>query len=231
MFVALTIFYMIRKILICAVLASVMSLTSACKNDKTETPGETTEAQSATAGAESYMVDTSSSVIEWTGSKPVGKHHGTLKLSGGNVFINNNLPESGNFTIDMSTISVEDLKAGDGKEDLEAHLKGLNQEADADHFFNTKKFPVGRFEITRVTSDNGKAMIEGNLTIKETTKNIKFPATVSVNGDALSMVSDVFTIDRTLWNVNYGSKSVYDDLGDKFINDDIELKVTIKASK
>jgi polyisoprenoid-binding protein YceI len=231
MFASLIPTKMINKLLFLAVFCTVMSLTTSCKDEKPNNSTAATEAGKASEGAESYIVDTAGSVIEWAGSKQIAKHSGTIKLSGGNVFVNNNVLESGNFTIDMNSITVEDLKAGDGKEDLEAHLKGLNQEADADHFFNIKKYPVSRFEITKVSTENGKATVEGNLTIKETTKNIKFPATIVVNGNTILMVSDVFEIDRTLWKVNYGSKSVYSDLSDKFIEDNIELKVTLKASK
>lgn len=223
-------YLMKRNLLLVASVLSFAFATS-CKNDKNLNADNAVEAGAASDEAVSYMVDTAASVIEWTGSKPTGKHNGTIKLSGGNLFMNGDVPESGNFTIDMSTITVLDLKSGDGKEDLEAHLKGANQGADADHFFNTGKFPVGRFEITRVKKADGKTLIEGNLTIKETTKNIKIPASVTIQGDQLTIVSDEFAIDRTLWNVNYGSKSVYDNLGDKFINDNIDLKVTIKASK
>ncbi|MDX1472244.1 MAG: YceI family protein, partial [Flavobacteriaceae bacterium] len=57
------------------------------------------------------------------------------------------------------------------------------------------------------------------------------PVTVTDNGDTVTLTSDTFTIDRTKWDVNYGSKSVFDNLGDNFINDDIELKINITADK
>ena len=74
-------------------------------------------------------------------------------------------------------------------------------------------------------------MIEGNLTIKGITKNIKFPATVNINDNELTIKSDAFKINRVLWNVNYNSKNVVKNLGDKYIDDDIELKVDVKATK
>ena len=72
-------------------------------------------------------------------------------------------------------------------------------------------------------------MIEGNLTLKEVKKNISFPPSTSLEGDTMVLTSEVFTINRTDWGVNYGSKSVFENLGDKFINDDIELKVNLTA--
>ena len=69
------------------------------------------------------------------------------------------------------------------------------------------------------------------LTLKDVKNNETFPVSTSVEGDMFTLTSELFTIDRSKWNVNYGSKSFFDDLGDKFINDDIELKVTVKAKK
>ncbi len=203
---------------------------TACKKEAAETATDARDASAPSQDAISYNVNTSTSVIEWTGSKQVGKHSGTLKLSGGTVFVRDNKIEGGNFTIDMNTINVIDLKPGDGKEDLEAHLKGLTVEK-ADHFFNVQKYPEAKFEITGVSTETGKSTIEGNLTIKETTKNVKFPAIVSIDDSNVSITSDTFIIDRTEWKVNYASKSVFTDLNDKFVNDEIELRVVVKASR
>jgi len=213
---------------------SALTLTVSCKNDKAA-EAETTEAgtvKEVSGEASTYTIDKENSKIEWTGSKPTGKHTGTINLAEGTVSVKDNALDTGKFTIDMNTITVTDLKAGDGKEDLEGHLKGTGgTEADFDHFFNVKKYPQANFEITKAVTENGKTSVEGNLTMKGITKNVKFPATVTVNGNTVTVVSDPFTINRTLWNVNYGSKSVFDNLGDKFINDDIELKVSVTAKK
>jgi len=219
-----------KKVILSLFLAVSLSGAVSCKSDKTGEASDAVDAQGASDEAIGYNVNTSNSVIEWTGSKQTGKHSGTIKLSSGTIFVKGNAVEGGNFTIDMNTIAVSDLKAGDGKEDLEGHLKGLAVEG-ADHFFNVKKYPEGKFEITSIRTDQGKSIVEGNLTIKETTKNIKFPAIVSVDENSVSIMSETFIIDRTEWKVNYASKSVFQDLGDKFVNDEIELKVSVKASK
>lgn len=214
-------------------LCASLALTVSCKKDNTEN-AETTEAveaKEATAEAVKYNVNTEESVIDWTGSKPTGKHTGTIKISEGEFAVKNDSVESGKFTLDMSSITVTDLEAGNGKEDLEGHLKGLGKEETADHFFNINKYPTGTFEITGITQEEGKTMVEGNLTLKETTKNIKFPATITVTPEAVTLVSESFKIDRTLWKVNYSSKSIFDNLGDKYVDDEIEIKVNVKAAK
>ena len=74
-------------------------------------------------------------------------------------------------------------------------------------------------------------MLQGNLTIKEETKNIAFPVEATVEDGTLTLESETFTIDRTDWGVNYGSKSVFDNLGDNFISDDMELKISVTAQR
>lgn len=214
-------------------LVLIISLAASCKKDAETTDAQTTapaEATAPTNEANRYNVETAASTIHWTGSKPSGQHHGALGISDGQIFVKDNMLQSGKFTIDMKSITVNDLKPGDGKEDLEAHLKGLKED-NADHFFNTNKYPTGTFEITGVTKEGNSTMIEGNLTIKGITKNIKFLAAVNVTDNEVTIKSDAFKINRVLWNVNYNSKNVVENLGDKYIDDDIELKVDVKATK
>ena len=220
-----------KKVILSSFVVALLSLTISCKGDKENQAGEAASVQDASAEAVAYNVDTTATAIEWTGSKQVGSHHGTIKLLTGIVYVKGGKIESGNFTINMNSIVTTDVKPEDGKADLEAHLKGTNMDEKADHFFNVKKYPEGKFEITGIKDEGGKTMVEGNLTLKETTKNVKFPAAVSVTDKEVTITSEQFVIDRTQWKINYGSKSVFTDLGDKFINDEIELKVTLKATK
>lgn len=202
-----------------------------CKGEKkNETEAKAAEeAAEATTAAIVYAIDPASSTIEWTGKKPTGMHTGTIKIADGTVKTQNGNLESGAFTIDMTSIIVTDLE-GDDKASLEGHLKGEG-EGKEDHFFNVAKHPTATFEVTGITEREGKTMLEGNLTMKGIKKNISFPVTTSAEGDMMILTSEVFTINRTDWGVNYGSKSVFENLGDKFINDDIELKVSVRAKK
>lgn len=211
-------------------MAAALGLTVSCKNDKSAEATDAEEVKEASATAAVYTVDASNSKIDWTGSKPTGKHTGTIAIKEGTVTVNGTDLESGKFMIDMNSITVTDL-TGEEKQGLEAHLKGTGKPEAEDEFFNVKKFPTATFELTKAVTENGKTNVEGNLTVKGITKNVKFPATVAVNGDTVTIMSDTFAINRTEWNVNYGSKSVFDNLGDKFINDDIELKVSLTAKK
>lgn len=219
-----------KSILSTFVIAAFLTAVVGCKNDKNK--AETAEAKdAATAQAEAmeFKVDTSASIIEWEGSKPTGKHTGTIKLTEGTFSANDSIIESGNFVIDMQSINVTDLE-GDDKRDLEAHLMGTVEGKEGD-FFNATEYPEATFEVTDITEENGQKMLSGNLTIKEETKNITFPVNINQSDDSIEITSEEFTIDRTNWNVNFGSKSVFDGLGDNFVSDDVTLKINLKATK
>ena len=212
------------------VIAGLGLAVTGCKNNNNETEvAEAKEAATAQAEAVEFSVDTTQSVIEWTGEKPTGAHTGTIKVANGSFKANDSIIESGTFVIDMQSIAVTDLE-GEEKANLEAHLKGTVEGKEGD-FFNVNEFPKATFEVTGITEEEGQPMLQGNLTIKEETKNISFPVSISQDGESIQITSEEFTIDRTKWNVNYGSKSVFDGLGDKFINDDVKLKLNLKAKK
>lgn len=212
-----------------AVVAVMASCKSESKNQTTAEEAVVTE-NAEVASAVKYSANPEMSSIDWKGSKPTGTHTGTVEIASGSFHVDGEEIKGGEFTIDMETITVTDLEAGDGKENLEAHLKGTVEEKQ-DHFFNTVEHPTAKFEVTGITTEGEKTMMEGNLTIKGITKNISFPVSIQNNGDMIEVSSEPFTIDRTQWNVNYGSKSVFDDLGDKFINDEIELTIKVAANK
>jgi len=215
----------VSSLLILAILAfGIIS----CGNDKkrTETK-EAAEPQEAVPESVSYMVDSEASIIDWKGKKPGTTHTGTLSIAKGTLTLNDGMIGSGEFVFDMSTIVVTDLE-GKQKDNLEAHLKGTVEGKEGD-FFNINKYPTGNFVITNVEEKEGKTHVSGNLTLKEITKNISFPATVTTEGDRVLITSDEFAIDRTEWEINFGSQSVFNNLGDNFIYDDIELTISVVA--
>ena len=197
----------------------------ACKNTEKEAEMPMEEVAEATEMAATYTVDTNASQITWEGAKPTGSHHGTIKLVSGTVSVNNGVVEAGNFVIDMNSINDEDLE-GEQKANLEAHLKGTAEGKEGD-FFNVNQYPTAKFEMTGIEND----MVKGNLTIKDKTNAVEFLAKVSVEGDKLMLKSEAFEIDRTKWDVNYGSKSIFQNLGNKFLNDEIKITVSLVANK
>jgi len=197
-----------------------------CKEKSSDTAGEV-----AVANGQKYDVDPGMGKIMWEASKPTGKHNGTINTSEGQIFFTNGKITSGNFIIDMTSIAVLDLE-GDEKASLEAHLKGTESES-AQDFFNTTKFPTGKFEITSVldtTLENGvNTLVKGNLTLLDITKEISIPVTVSNFDSTIAIVSPGFSINRTEWGINYKSKNIFKEIGDKFINDEINLTLKLEA--
>ncbi|MFD2917659.1 YceI family protein [Psychroserpens luteus] len=213
------------------IIALAIAFTS-CKDKAAE--ANTSDAEAAAVSestSQKYVANIGESTITWKGYKPTGTHNGTINIESGIFKTDDGKLQSGTFLIDMTSITVVDLEAGDGKENLESHLKGTVEGKEGD-FFDVTKFPSAAFEITGTEAlAAGKTRLSGNLSIKGQKHNISFPVTISNEGDMMTIESEAFTIDRTKWGINYGSKSVFDNLGDKFINDDMELKIVVKAKK
>jgi polyisoprenoid-binding protein YceI len=217
--------------LIAALLALSVTGVFSCKKESEAAPAtEAVETKPVAPQSEKFTVDTTASVITWTGAKPTGQHTGIIRLSGGEVFVKNDSIETGKFVINMKSITVTDVTDAQEKKSLEDHLKGVKKGAE-DHFFNTHKYPAGNFEITGLTTENGIPILQGNLTLKDITKNIQFPATVNVDGNKVTINSESFKINRILWKINFSSKSVFENLGNNYINDDIEVKFSVVATK
>lgn len=168
---------------------------------------------------DNFKVNVENSSLTWKGYKPTGSHTGTITLASGNIEIKNNKITGGTFVSDMSTI-----KDADGSAKLEGHLK-------SEDFFEIAVFPTSKFEITKTEVNAGKIQVTGNMTIKGITKQITFPATLAVSKDNVTLISETFQINRADFNVKYKSKTFFNDLKDKFVNDDFDFQVTIVATK
>lgn len=212
-----------KTILFMSALAIVLA---GCKDKAKEAATSEAEAAAkAETAAVKYVADADASTIEWKGFKPTGSHNGVIKLGSGVVKVNGGTIESGSFLVDMASISVLDIPAEDeGNGKLLGHLKSPD-------FFDVENHANAAFEVTGISEVEGKTMLSGNLAIKGIKQNVTFPVTVAMDGDNMTLTSEAFTIDRTKWDIKYKSKSIFGDLGDKFINDDIELKVNLSAKK
>lgn len=215
----------INSMLVLALVTTAFS----CKSDKKTETSETKAANETSEMATTYNVDVEQSKINWVGSKPAGQHNGTVSIYEGSLKADDNGLVGGNIVIDMTTINVQDLE-GQDKKDLENHLMGYSNGKE-DHFFNATKYPEAKFEITGMETVEDQAMLSGNLTLKETSKNITFPVSISMNeaDDSIVMTSDEIVLDRTEWGIKFMSKSFIENLGDNFVNDDMKLSFDLKA--
>lgn len=179
-----------------------------------------------------YTID-STTTVTWTGSKPTGSHTGSFKLTAGTLTVKDNQLVGGTFTIDINSMNNTDLASDkDSKGKLEGHLKSPD-------FFDVAKYPTAKFEITAVTpfvadSTNKDVLlkdathtIKGNLTLKDSTKSISFPAKVTVDAATAAASAD-FNIDRTEWGMNYKGP---DNPQDWVISKTVNIKLNITATK
>lgn len=173
--------------------------------------------------AETYQLNTQKSKLTWLGKKFTGQHNGTVELKSGTLEIEDGSIKSGSFISNMKTIKVLDIKDPKWNKKLTTHLNSKD-------FFGTDKFPTSKFVIKKVEKSDKGHNITGDLTIKNTTKTITFPAQIHINGDLVTAKGKA-TIDRTKFNIKYKSKSFFSDLGDKFIYDDFEIGFDLVANK
>ena len=209
-------------------LAAVALFIATSCSSKSGNKVDASDAKEATAnvGSQKLVVDTLASTVAWKGYKPGGSHHGTLGIKQGELSVENGELVSGTFTLDMNKILCEDLTDAKMNEQLVGHLKSAD-------FFDVAKYPEGKFTITTVEKLNDGVnthRISVNLVLKGVSKNITFDAKVTNEGTSYKATTATFTIDRTQWGVNYGSKNIFKDLKDSFINDDMEVTITIVAN-
>ncbi|WP_422107912.1 YceI family protein [Winogradskyella sp.] len=162
------------------------------------------------------QVSADKSTVTWKGYKVTGSHTGQISIKSGTLSFNDNKLTGGNFTIDMTTISVTDLK-GDYKAQLEGHLK-------SDDFFGVTDHPEAKLVFTKVKASGKNAYeITGDITIKGKTETISFDLSIYGNKATGSL-----KIDRTKFNVRYGSASFFDNLKDKVIYDEFDIVVDLE---
>ena len=167
--------------------------------------------------AQNKKINVEKSKINWVGKKVTGQHSGTINFADGTLVFKKKNLEGGSFSVDMSSIAVTDLQAGQGKEKLEGHLK-------ADDFFGTAKYAKAKLDFKTISKNKDNSYnVTADLTIKDITAPVSFVITVKENTASTSL-----KVDRTKYGIKYGSGSFYDNLGDKTISDEFELAVSLQ---
>lgn len=166
--------------------------------------------------AQKSEIDVTKSAVSWTGNKIGGSHTGGIKVKGGYLEVKKGSIAGGEVVMDMNSITNSDLKDADYNQKLVGHLK-------SDDFFGVEKFPTSAFKVTKATRfANGKATLTGVLTIKGKSEKISVDITKKDNAYLAQL-----KVDRSKFDVRYGSKSFFDSLGDKVIDDIFVLDIRI----
>jgi len=222
---------------------------------KPEGAAETSEAEEVeevSASASDYMINLDQSEINWNGFKPTGRHYGTIGIQDGQLAVENGKIVGGSFTMDMNNIDVQDLE-GEDRQKLTGHLK-------SEDFFHVEEYPTAEFVITSIEeyqsgavasageddnmavvvneeevsefeTENPTHTITGNLTMRDTTLSVTFPAHVEMQGDQI-MANAKLNIDRTNWNVSYNDEGDPVRVAkDKFIYNTVNVGFDITATK
>ncbi len=166
-----------------------------------------------------YVVDTTATKLTWLAKKVTGSHGGTIKVSGGDLNIDGVKVQSGNFTIDMNSMLIDEPG---GNPRLLGHLK-------SDDFFSVANFSTATFVITSVTQKSGNVnTVKGKLTIKGIVQEIEFPAEIGFSGNTMTAKAKII-VDRTKFDIKYRSSNWFENLGDKAIYDEFELGLDLVA--
>lgn len=179
-------------------------------------------------GSGVYSFNPTSSKINWEGKKTLIKDWidtGSIYIQSGNITLTDNKITDGQIIIDMNSITAQKTGAGQGQDNLSKHLKSAD-------FFNTEMFPTSQFVLTSITPNEKEYgyQAKGDITIKNITKSIEFPMTVYKEGDLIKIKAEI-VLDRTQFDVRFGSTNFFNDIGDKAINNDFTLKLELVASK
>ncbi len=166
--------------------------------------------------AQTKKIDATKSSINWVGKKVTGQHSGTVNLKDGTLIFKGKKLKGGSFTVDMTSLTSTDL-SGEYQGKLNGHLK-------SEDFFGTEKFPTATLMFKKVVAKGANIYsVTGDLTIK----GIKNPITFDLATTANSATTK-FNVDRTKYDIKYGSKSFFDSIGDKAIDNEIELSVALE---
>lgn len=166
--------------------------------------------------AQKVRIDTEKSTIEWLGKKLTGEHSGNILVESGRLEIDDNAIFAATFIIDMTSITNTDIEDEKYSQKLVGHLK-------SDDFFGVEKYPNASFVLKKSSEfKDGKATVSGDLTIKGKTESISFDVTRKDKEYHAKI-----EIDRSKFDVKYGSDSFFDNLGDKVIDDIFTLDVKL----
>ena len=169
-------------------------------------------------------ISVQNSQITWTG-RAVGKEHvGTVGIKNGTFNFVESKMVGAMFTIDMTTIADDDLD-GAMKEKLVTHLK-------SDDFFGVEKFPEAYVKIMSVEdgADAGYIKANAELTIKGIMHPVLIYGKTSMENGRAKFEGDV-TIDRTLWDIKFGSEKFIEGTGVQVIDDNITFNITLVSEE
>ena len=171
---------------------------------------------------DTLWVDKFTSNVQWIGRKITGdEHSGRIQAAGGFIVKNNDILQNGEILMNMQSITVDDIENPKWNQKLVDHLKN-------DDFFNTEIYPTAKFVFDKFEGKGADTHVSGELTIRDKTVPTDFILNVVVDRDS-SFATGTVNIDRTLFDIKYGSGSFFEGLGDRIILDEFTLNFKLIA--
>jgi len=210
-------------------------LLASCGGSSNNNATTTAEQTAAEQKGDSFTIDTATTTVDWKGAHKGGlaPRWGKISVTSGTVSVANDSVSGGEFVLNMASLTVDPASVTEeGKKatDLEGHLKN-------EDFFDVAKSPTAKFVITKVepyTAAAGQSLvadpnylISGNLTLKDKTLNVTFPAKVEVSATDVKATAK-FVIDRTAWGINYKTEGSPENW---MISKDVEIGLELNAKK
>ena len=111
---------------------------------------------------------------------------------------------------------------------LPRHLKSPD-------FFDASTYPTAKIVLTKSEKLEGDATgnnfnVSADLTIKGVTNPVVFPVKIRKSGEDI-VVEAAIVLDRSKWNVRYGSETFFDNLGNDIIEDNFTVYFKAVADK
>ena len=210
----------ITSLIFSLIFVSGLAANAAISDDTNNSAGSSASSMMSDA---SYMVITGDSKMNWLAKKTGGQHNGRVSITEGAFQVSNGKMITGEFVIDMTTITVDDIESQGMNKKLVNHLKN-------EDFFNVEAHPAAYFKMTEgrfVEVDDGTDRYEvtGSLTIKDISHDISFNAYVSDGNTRIR--TDEIVLDRTKWDVNFKSKTVFAQFADSYIHDEMYISIEL----
>ena len=171
--------------------------------------------------ADTLWIDKLASDVQWIGRKVTGEHNGHIQVSGGFIVKSKGKLKSGEILMDMQSIIVDDIEDPKWNQKLVTHLKD-------DDFFNSEKYPTAKFVFNKFKGKGADTHVSGEMTIRDKSVLMNLILNVAVDTDSSYAMGSI-DIDRSLFDVKYGSGSFFEGLGDKMIMDEFSLNFKVIA--
>jgi polyisoprenoid-binding protein YceI len=114
---------------------------------------------------------------------------------------------SGQAQVDPATKALKSLKVEIDTASLFTQIDKLTNHLKSPDFFEVRKYPTATFESTKIEGGPAASKVTGKLTLHGETKDVSFPATVTVTDVGLTLHSS-FSINRLDFGINYDPKRV-----------------------